>query len=247
MLNTSHPLTDGLQGFWLTVHGRQGGSRLYDLSAYGRHGDLTSMDPATSWVQNVSRLNTVLKFGSENEYTLHPQPLKGIPFTISYSFRTTDNKGGIVGAAGPDFGGYYTGVWNKNNPGEIIQFIDTQWHHTDATFNDGEWHTATVAYPSEDLSTWKIFVDGRERSTQIGNAPSSISPILPDEMVFGLRRPIGSEDFNGLLSDVLLVSGGWGQSEHVAYLNQARRGFTGLLNTRKPTIITDQLQTPTLL
>ena len=48
-LNLAHPLMRGVQGFWLPLPHLAGGSRLYDLSPYGRHGSLSNLDPSTVW------------------------------------------------------------------------------------------------------------------------------------------------------------------------------------------------------
>jgi len=63
-LDPTSSLTDGLQGFWMPLPRTTGGSRLYDLSAYGRHAVLNKPD-FFSWSSDSSRPSPLLSYEPE--------------------------------------------------------------------------------------------------------------------------------------------------------------------------------------
>lgn len=60
-LDTTHPLLDGLEGFWLPLPRLTGGSRLYGLSGFGRHATLNKPD-FFSWSVDASRHLPLLSY-----------------------------------------------------------------------------------------------------------------------------------------------------------------------------------------
>jgi len=75
LLRGDHPLARGLAGAWLFNEGR--GDRLWDLSANGRPGMLTGMDPAAAWV--AGPYGYALDFDATDDRVI-VGPLTGIDF-----------------------------------------------------------------------------------------------------------------------------------------------------------------------
>ena len=84
-------LREGLLSCWHMALGPTGAT-LFDVSRYGRHGPLTSMDPATDWV--VGERGYALVFDGNSEWVDLPATITSSPYTMAVWFNAD------VGAAG---------------------------------------------------------------------------------------------------------------------------------------------------
>ena len=105
-----------------------------------------------------------------------------------------------------------------NSSGEV-RFVlntdgDSQTVETTATFDDGNFHFATISY--QDGGTSRIFVDGVEEASTTVASKSAYS--YQDDLQIG-ERPDGNEPANGLLDDVSWASSALTLSEHDSLRN----------------------------
>lgn len=129
-LNPLHPLSRGLQGWWLFNEG--GGSILHDQSGNENHGTLTGMDPQFDWV--ASPLGGALEFDGVDDYV------------DAGSDATLDNLGPLTYAAW-----IYPRSLGEDSNGEIINKGFETNHIMVATFQGTNVFHYAVGYASANL------------------------------------------------------------------------------------------------
>lgn len=227
-LDTTHPLLDGLQGFWLPLPRLTGGSRLYDLSAYNRKGVL---EDTTGWATDSRWPFPALTFdGSNDRVDIGPPRVTDYPSTIAgLVIPNTIHNGTIIGLRDP--GGTFDGVsMTVRGTGEIRYFVrgngitskifGGQYTAGDRVFAVG------VSYSNTDH---RLFAP-----TQVGSSSTDHSNPNIGNAYIGRHRT--NNTWFAPLDGRVGFAATWNRAlspNEVSVLNsQARRGFPDLLNRR---------------
>jgi len=191
----SSPMNNlGLVGYWNFNTGK-GTDIAWDLSGNGNNGKLTSMDPATDWVDGKSGNGQALDLSGDADY-------------VSSSI------------ALPTFGSY--SIWFKFNavPGGTAQVLisSTQWGHVGVGFIDSNiftngssdflwtadtnWHNIVVVYTTSSQPT-VVYLDGTSLTT---NGDTGNTNANQSNLNIGARNDAGSLSFNGQIDEVRIYN-----------------------------------------
>lgn len=160
-LNTSHPLAQGLQAFWLFNEG--GGTTLYDLSGNNNTASLTG----TTW-QQFGNQGTSLNFvGSNSTYGSVPYAPSLNPsnqdFSIAAWFYNTGSSGERIII---NHQSHYRLKLQGGGRAALDGSTGATASVTVPTAN--AWHLVVVTFQNSS-STGKIYLDGKLDNTQVGS------------------------------------------------------------------------------
>lgn len=237
-LDTTHPLLDGVQGFWLPLPRLTGGSRLYDLSTYNRHGDLTNMDPASDWVTDSNLSFPWLRFEEANSQSVSIPPIDiegAAELTVACWVQPEQGateRDGIVGwNETGSFGemGLYRGEVGSTS--EVLH-----WRLTDGSqvievstnTGLGQGGQALLLGTVRENDTTAFFVDGEKQGEK---SFGTKGPVDDSRGRIG-EWPRTDQHFEGAITGVYIALTRFSDQQAKAFYDQARRGFPDLLNRR---------------
>ncbi len=121
----SHPLNDGLVGWWMGLPNNSGGSTLFDLLGKN-HGTLTG---GTSWGSGVGGLPAVGYNGSDYVELNAAQLLGGTssPFTVEFDCYMGDSNGNALATLNYGGAGLFFGYVNINGNYQGWSLGDSSW------------------------------------------------------------------------------------------------------------------------
>ena len=196
----------GLVGAWSPVLGVQG-SRLFDLSFGGNHGDLTNMDPATDWA--VGERGYALDFDGSNDYVdLGDIDVTSGSISVWANIRNTQtmNQGVLTkrGADDTDLPFQVGGVANTGKYRLIFEesssyyFVDTQ------DFGTGVWvHVVGTVKSGVEMV---IYANGQQEASDntIGNCSTNNFNWKLGALSEGSGIEEGDTKFDGRIAEALL-------------------------------------------
>jgi len=157
-------LRDGLVGLWQPTLGPTGGT-LFDVSGFGNHGTLTSMDPATDWVG--SPCGPTLDFDGTNDHVLIPGVNEDRDNSFSVSLWLSPSSISTTPAQvfGRGYTGNYTGWSIYQTPNVLAWLIPnaalngwlTAWECNTGTLVNGVWYHVVFIKDGADLT---CYLDG---------------------------------------------------------------------------------------
>ena len=192
----------GLIGLWMPSLGPTG-TKLFDLSGYGNHGTLTSMDPATDWVIRPG-WGYALDYDASDDHVLFgaASVLDVEPVTVSVWLKYTSTaERGIININTGSFTNDWQITTNNGTPAGAIVVVrsltssDNQ--QTDSAYNDGVWHLLT-GVTAATAAAIKIYIDGLLVASSVvveGFGSSS-------GMVLGARNTAPQSNFGGSIGDL---------------------------------------------
>lgn len=222
----------GCVGAWAPCLGPTGRT-LRDWSGFGRHGDLTNMEPGTDWVVNGGRYN--LDHDGSNDYTRVSRGGANI-----YSDLVGDKTVCAWVKTSTPGTGYRTVISKDKTFAITIKdsvFITYDWaaasdRSSGVNVADGVWHHLSVNVKAGVTNGSTLFVDGKAAATityltQVGNATNDVS------MMTGLdsTNNAAAEYPNGMIDDVRLYNRCLTDKE--TRLLAARRGIAYELAPRR--------------
>jgi len=221
-LDTTHPLTDGLQGFWLPLPHLIGGSRLYDLSVRGNHGDFVDMS-SSAWTAVPRVQHPVLEIAQSSDVVD-----TGFDEEVPQQFTTWMYVKGDLGSSDDRY------VYARDN----ATFAGYTWR-----WDNGGWdvrNNADLGVGSFDESRFNLFVgtfnrNGEQRvytnSDLVNSTAASGDLQQPRANVYiGGRAGGGADDHVFAAVGYAYVE--YTQADVDMLYDQARRGFPGLLRRR---------------
>lgn len=226
-LDYTNPLLEGVQGFWLPLPHLVGGSRLYDLSPYGRHGGITG----AFWISHADVLLSGLDFDGIDDVvdtTIIDTPSSGVtafawhiidttntdfkPIICKYN-TSTDEREWWIGTESNEWKAFTSdnGTGSSGSSG-----------HTGVTPTTGTLQSIAITH---DGSTVRVILNG----DQIHSYSQAALHNGTQEVQLG--------GYNGGNSDAKIFMGSvWGRYMSVSEIakldDQARRGFPDLLRRR---------------
>lgn len=206
----------GLVGAWSPAMNPRGGTTLLDWSGYGRHGTLTTMDPATDWV--ISNGYQSLDYdGSDDEVVTSGFPFLSGPITISAWIWHNQPYTSVVymsvvsrGSVFEDNTNFAFGV--RTNSGWQDYGLFCYWRSGatlygnefgtgDGGITTGVWHhVAAVINASYDLT---LYLDMVVKKTDSANAVSGNGS---QQLQIGTPNTVAGNDvrWTGRLADVMI-------------------------------------------
>jgi hypothetical protein len=213
-------LTDGLQGFWLPLPKLTGGSRLYDLSGYGRHGSFIDMGDE-AWAVDSKVSHPVLDIADKAD-VVDTKFDEAPPDTFTAWMYV---RGDLID------GGYSFARDNASFGGNSWRFFKGNWEVS---------NNAKLSAGSFDSSKFNLFVGTFNRNGEqriytngdlINSAAASGDVATPSANVY-----IGGRADGGIKNHTFAAVGyhyrEFSQSDVDLLFNEARRGFPDLLNRR---------------
>jgi len=232
-LGTTSSLMGGVKGFWLPLPRFVGGSKVYDLSPYQRHGTFVGDSP--TWDSIPQSLFPALKFkgvlteGIEVPYS-YADTLDAGAWTVAVYYYTTVSKpfASLSGENLPLDGNGDGDVWWQNGqPGNV-----NQWSFDDGATKDEINKNAATGLVTQIITTdgneWWTYTNGELATNK---SRSSGAPTEAGNGVF-----IGTNNRDESTSQTVLAAAiidrHWGQDTVQSFDDQARRGFPDLLRRR---------------
>jgi hypothetical protein len=223
-----------LQGFWLPLPHLTGGSRLYDVSVYQRHLDLTNMDPATDWIGDADVPHPGLDFdGTDDRVRDDDSWPFDQPLTVAQTILDQGTQAATI----------WTHVKASSNSQWIRTKVDSGKFRLD--INGGGFEgveTGASAYPTGEVVTLsasykvgggvRLYVDGEKVKTGTLSSASPSGGSLNRLALGTLDRSSTTKFLDGQIYDTALLSRAPSDQWHEMYYDQARRGFPDLLRRR---------------
>lgn len=95
-INYSHPLANGLVGFWMPLPSLSGGMKLYDLAWSRSHVSLSGTNPSSFWIQSPHGL-AVETDGSDDYGATNDARRLSITGDMTFMIRAIDNQADSIG------------------------------------------------------------------------------------------------------------------------------------------------------
>jgi hypothetical protein len=233
-LDLTHPLLDGLQGFWLPLPRLTGGSRLYDLSAEGNDADFANTNSPT-WTSDPEQGPVVAFNSSNSEYAD-----TGIKDDDILGTSELSVAGWVFLEGGPGINNIFSSS-GDNNGSLRVDYRDGDKEIHFGLNIDGVWNAAPGSGTTVPTNEWVFFLctmgSGAVRIHL--NGEETYSNANGGSLNRGgaeLTYKIGSagdldEYLDGRIASLLFTKNDLHRRSLELY-NQARRGFPDLLNRR---------------
>ncbi|OGN10715.1 MAG: hypothetical protein A3B91_03460 [Candidatus Yanofskybacteria bacterium RIFCSPHIGHO2_02_FULL_41_29] len=202
------PISNGLVGYWDFNSGK-GKDIAWDLSGNGNNGRLTSMDPATDWVDSKTGLGTALDFDGSNDYVD-----MGTPSTLNLTSNFSLSA--------------WVRISTVANANQIISkgydALNTQWEMKTTTAG-GNVSLQTFVNPSSfgvqsistlsantwthivgtrDATTWRIYWNGVLDNSNVSTGPTATAEKVAVGAVMSSGAP--TQFWNGLIDEVRIYN-----------------------------------------
>jgi len=241
-LNWRSPLTRGLIAWWKILPGASGGTTLRDIAG-GHHGTLSSMDPATDWVDGVKGQH--LTFDGTDDYVEittgesdfdldYTDPWSIVAVVKSPDVAAWRSVFGKGQTAADDYRGYAVQFRNDGTlTASLIYDYSTanraeNW--TSAAYDDDQWHHVVITYNGGGAATdFKFFVDGvtvAANDAEVNTVTTSLNTN------HNPRIGTSADDanpFNGEIAEVALYGRVLLADEVYALYDEEQRGYPTML------------------
>lgn len=198
---------DGLIGAWAPLLGPQGAA-LYDVSGYGRHGVLTSMDPAGDWL--VDDRGYYLDFDGTNDYVTFGDvcdPLD-LDYSISCWLKPAALSGVLRGFIGKEAVGqadrFYLGISSTDLLQGFWRVDATSAFEANfggTTFSLNVWHHVAVTFDRDGVATG--YINGTALPTT--HSIASLNGLTFDNaqpLILGNRYTASAQRYTGGMDDI---------------------------------------------
>jgi len=180
------------------------GTKAYDSSPSGKDGTLINME-TSDWVSGMS--GTALQFDGTNEYVSLPLPTFTEPYTISLWFYPRElNREQIL---------FYLGGMASSFPrveltaiNRLLIFAGSEkYRYGKRVFTSSDlnkwWYVTFMVVNQNDLTTWKIYLNGVDDSDITGGNTGTYYPPSTSGTIASLS---GSISFNGTIDEVRIYN-----------------------------------------